>query len=240
MYHADSSVVAPYNHLPFKVPFHFSDFNFDSPTHASPSPHSPDVVQPYAPQALPNLLDFDALHQNLFYSRYNIPFSKLHQNCCSQDTLTNATTSTDSRHLTKYAFNDYSKAPPHELLSNSERTILKGNRKRSCHINSAFSALRECIPNVPTDTKLSKIKTLRLATSYIAYLMDVLRQDDPSLCASFDAVVVKKSNSREIKREKEIQVCVRVSFSTYPSIFQWVGPIKFHSIDLYRGNSIIE
>lgn len=41
-------------------------------------------------------------------------------------------------------------------------------------INNAFSELRDCIPNVPADTKLSKIKTLRLATSYISYLMAVL------------------------------------------------------------------
>nr|KAG5701763.1 hypothetical protein BaRGS_000753 [Batillaria attramentaria] len=37
------------------------------------------------------------------------------------------------------------------------------------------------------DTKLSKIKTLRLATSYIAYLMDVLAKDDPDLAEGFKA-----------------------------------------------------
>ncbi|CAA9993236.1 unnamed protein product [Nesidiocoris tenuis] len=37
---------------------------------------------------------------------------------------------------------------------------------------------RDRIPNVPADTKLSKIKTLRLATSYICYLMEVLENDD--------------------------------------------------------------
>ncbi|XP_076059669.1 uncharacterized protein LOC143036306 [Oratosquilla oratoria] len=53
----------------------------------------------------------------------------------------------------------------------------KKERRRTQSINNAFAELRECIPNVPADTKLSKIKTLRLATSYIAYLMDVLRSD---------------------------------------------------------------
>ncbi|XP_029439875.1 heart- and neural crest derivatives-expressed protein 1 [Rhinatrema bivittatum] len=55
----------------------------------------------------------------------------------------------------------------------------KKERRRTESINSAFAELRECIPNVPADTKLSKIKTLRLATSYIAYLMDVLAKDAP-------------------------------------------------------------
>ncbi|KAK8403728.1 hypothetical protein O3P69_000077 [Scylla paramamosain] len=54
----------------------------------------------------------------------------------------------------------------------------KKERRRTQSINNAFAELRECIPNVPADTKLSKIKTLRLATSYIAYLMEVLHGDD--------------------------------------------------------------
>lgn len=55
----------------------------------------------------------------------------------------------------------------------------KKERKRTLSINSAFSSLRECIPNVPADTKLSKIKTLRLATSYISYLMQLLDDSSP-------------------------------------------------------------
>ncbi|KAL1110263.1 hypothetical protein AAG570_008340 [Ranatra chinensis] len=53
-------------------------------------------------------------------------------------------------------------------------TANKKERRRTQSINNAFADLRDCIPNVPADTKLSKIKTLRLATSYIAYLMAVL------------------------------------------------------------------
>uniref|UniRef100_T1JFB0 Heart- and neural crest derivatives-expressed protein 2 n=1 Tax=Strigamia maritima TaxID=126957 RepID=T1JFB0_STRMM len=59
-------------------------------------------------------------------------------------------------------------------------TANKKERRRTLSINSAFTDLRDCIPNVPSDTKLSKIKTLRLATSYIAYLMDLLERDDLS------------------------------------------------------------
>lgn len=56
-------------------------------------------------------------------------------------------------------------------------TANRKERRRTQSINSAFAELRECIPNVPADTKLSKIKTLRLATSYISYLMDILEKD---------------------------------------------------------------
>ncbi|XP_054264499.1 heart- and neural crest derivatives-expressed protein 2-like [Macrosteles quadrilineatus] len=57
-------------------------------------------------------------------------------------------------------------------------TANKKERRRTQSINNAFADLRDCIPNVPADTKLSKIKTLRLATSYIGYLMGVLESDD--------------------------------------------------------------
>jgi len=84
-------------------------------------------------------------------------------------------------------------------------------RRRTHSINSAFSALRDCIPNVPSDTKLSKIKTLRLATSYIAYLMDVLSKDDPIAQrqlheAGFKADINKKIESREERRRRETEV----------------------------------
>lgn len=61
----------------------------------------------------------------------------------------------------------------------------KKERRRTQSINNAFAELRDCIPNVPPDTKLSKIKTLRLATSYIDYLMAILHgSPTPSLPSS--------------------------------------------------------
>ena len=40
--------------------------------------------------------------------------------------------------------------------------------------NSAFGTLRELLPTLPPDKKLSKIEILRLAICYIAYLDSVL------------------------------------------------------------------
>lgn len=57
---------------------------------------------------------------------------------------------------------------------------VKANRKerrRTQSINLAFNKLRRHIPNVPLDTKLSKIKTLRLAIGYIGHLRAALTAD---------------------------------------------------------------
>ncbi len=87
----------------------------------------------------------------------------------------------------------------------------KKERRRTVSINTAFAKLRGCIPNVPSDTKLSKIKTLRLATSYIAYLMDVLNKDDPKLAeAGFKADLVKIK--KESKKHTDAAI---VSFAFY-------------------------
>jgi len=48
-------------------------------------------------------------------------------------------------------------------------------KRRTESLNKAFSDLRKCIPHVPRDTKLSKIKTLQLASNYISHLSTVLK-----------------------------------------------------------------
>ncbi|CAF3734696.1 unnamed protein product [Adineta steineri] len=68
----------------------------------------------------------------------------------------------------------------------------KKERRRTQSINTAFSDLRTAIPNVQPDTKLSKIKTLKLATKYIEFLMDILSKDDPTAMPSaFKAEIIK-------------------------------------------------
>jgi len=47
-------------------------------------------------------------------------------------------------------------------------------RDRTHSVNSAFVELRTMIPTEPRDRKLSKIETLRLASSYIKHLHTVL------------------------------------------------------------------
>ncbi|XP_041671518.1 class A basic helix-loop-helix protein 15 [Cheilinus undulatus] len=63
--------------------------------------------------------------------------------------------------------------------SNKERSIrrLESNereRQRMHKLNNAFQALREAIPHVKTDKKLSKIETLTLAKNYIKSLTSII------------------------------------------------------------------
>ena len=62
------------------------------------------------------------------------------------------------------------KAKPKTATSRKER-------RRTQNINAAFEDLRKHIPNVPSDTKLSKIKTLKLAMSYIHHLENQLEDE---------------------------------------------------------------
>ena len=62
------------------------------------------------------------------------------------------------------------KAKPKTASSRKER-------RRTQNINAAFDDLRKHIPNVPSDTKLSKIKTLKLAMSYIHHLENQLEDE---------------------------------------------------------------
>lgn len=63
--------------------------------------------------------------------------------------------------------------------SNKERSIrrLESNereRQRMHKLNNAFQALREAIPHVKTEKKLSKIETLTLAKNYIKSLTSII------------------------------------------------------------------
>lgn len=50
-------------------------------------------------------------------------------------------------------------------------------RARMRVLSKAFSRLKTTLPWVPADTKLSKLDTLRLASSYIAHLRQILSND---------------------------------------------------------------
>ncbi|XP_058463364.1 basic helix-loop-helix transcription factor amos isoform X2 [Malaya genurostris] len=89
-------------------------------------------------------------------------------------------------------------------------TANKKERRRTQSINSAYTSLRDRIPNVPNDTKLSKIKTLRLAISYIAHLLAVVNgSQDPS--CDFRAELVP--SSRKINAERRAQKNMMNNFS---------------------------
>ncbi|KAF4532861.1 hypothetical protein B566_EDAN001464 [Ephemera danica] len=93
---------------------------------------------------------------------------------------------------------------PYGRVTKRRTTANKKERRRTQSINNAFADLRDCIPNVPSDTKLSKIKTLRLATSYIAYLMGVLADEE---AGSFRADLLPRraSSHRHVQQQQHHQ-----------------------------------
>ncbi|KAF7656982.1 hypothetical protein LDENG_00033320 [Lucifuga dentata] len=66
-------------------------------------------------------------------------------------------------------------SPPPIVVEGRQRTAANAReRDRTNSVNTAFTALRTLIPTEPADRKLSKIETLRLASSYISHLGNVL------------------------------------------------------------------
>lgn len=93
----------------------------------------------------------------------------------------------------------------------------KKERRRTQSINNAYANLRDCIPNVPCDTKLSKIKTLRLATSYIDYLMMLLNTENKPgvLIEGFKVDIHKKWNEKtEDQKRRELVRTIRLLYGS--------------------------
>lgn len=57
-------------------------------------------------------------------------------------------------------------------------------RSRMRVLSKAFSKLKTTLPWVPSDTKLSKLDTLRLASSYIAHLKQILESEEEDMTAN--------------------------------------------------------
>lgn len=73
------------------------------------------------------------------------------------------------------------------------------SRRSTITMNNAFAALRAHIPNLPRDTNLSKIRTLRLATRYIKFLMESLEGSDQETSPrNFDPDLPGEGNSENI------------------------------------------
>ncbi|XP_072307935.1 transcription factor 15-like [Eucyclogobius newberryi] len=87
-------------------------------------------------------------------------------------------------------------------------------RHRAQNVNTMFSALRTLIPTEPTDRKLSKIETLRLASSYISHLANVLGDgdgtDQPCLRTKQDRSICTFCLSSQRKEAKDRQDCVKL------------------------------
>ncbi|CAD6231550.1 GSCOCG00001465001-RA-CDS [Cotesia congregata] len=137
------------------------------------------------------------LYSSMHYSQQQYLDQQNHQNSSQQKLDRHIDFSILHHHMNSISHDSSS-----TLIIRPKRrnTANKKERRRTQSINNAFADLRDCIPNVPADTKLSKIKTLRLAASYIGYLMAVLESDKEDEPQTFRAEILssgKRSKSQQ-------------------------------------------
>ncbi|XP_074478473.1 musculin [Sebastes fasciatus] len=70
-----------------------------------------------------------------------------------------------------------SKAHQRDARQTQRNAANARERSRMRVLSKAFSRLKTSLPWVPADTKLSKLDTLRLASSYISHLRQLLQED---------------------------------------------------------------
>ncbi|XP_068160436.1 musculin [Antennarius striatus] len=70
-----------------------------------------------------------------------------------------------------------SKTQQKEARQSQRNAANARERARMRVLSKAFSRLKTSLPWVPADTKLSKLDTLRLASSYISHLRQLLQDD---------------------------------------------------------------
>ncbi|XP_005996846.1 basic helix-loop-helix transcription factor scleraxis [Latimeria chalumnae] len=95
--------------------------------------------------------------------------------------------------------------------SRQRHTANARERDRTNSVNTAFTALRTLIPTEPADRKLSKIETLRLASSYISHLGNVLLVGeacgDGQPCHTTSTFYHHSSPTRESENSQPRQIC---------------------------------
>lgn len=119
----------------------------------------------------------------------------------------------------------------HSLRKNSrKRRKLSGmkriaattrERSRIEHLNCAFITLRSRIPTQPTDVKLTKVETLRLAMSYIMHLERLVGEfkENDRCTGSSEVSSTSGPGSKDISRSEQLACprAVRVYPAPYPT-----------------------
>ncbi|KAA0184340.1 hypothetical protein HAZT_HAZT002872 [Hyalella azteca] len=108
----------------------------------------------------------------------------------------------------------------------------KKERRRTQSINNAFAELRDCIPNVPPDTKLSKIKTLSHNHSSDHSSICIQRPSSPRIIQFLECLCVdpaasldqrgvnisdehQQHNAPALKSKHSYQLCEKIPLLKY-------------------------
>ena len=97
------------------------------------------------------------------------------------------------------------KGPPRGAANARERTRMRV-------LSKAFGRLKLTLPWVPPDTKLSKLDTLRLATSYISHLQVLLESEDEDNDGS------DNDNEKDVKIDSSVRARQLTSLVSKSSI----------------------
>ena len=102
----------------------------------------------------------------------------------------------------------------HSSLSMIQRSAANDReRTRMRVLSKAFVRLKTSLPWVPADTKLSKLDTLKLATSYISYLTHILQDDENKLSNLNANEIFQTTNSSFQKFNLNTKMFSNIRFS---------------------------
>ena len=114
------------------------------------------------------------------------------------------------------------KGPPRGAANARERTRMRV-------LSKAFGRLKLTLPWVPPDTKLSKLDTLRLATSYISHLQVLLESEDEDNDGS------DNDNEKDIKIDSSVRARQLTSLVSKSSKLSANRGLKFlYRVDLFK------
>jgi hypothetical protein len=110
------------------------------------------------------------------------PYPMMQQEFCNSDSsrdspVTYAQQHRDRRGHKVRSVGQQSSTPGVEVMKKRRLAANARERRRMNSLNDAFDRLRDVVPSLGNDRKLSKFETLQMAQTYIAALYELLQRD---------------------------------------------------------------
>jgi hypothetical protein len=127
---------------------------------------------------------------------HHYPYPMMQQEFCNSDSSRDSPVSCpqhrDKRGMTSghkvRSVGQQSSTPGVEVMKKRRLAANARERRRMNSLNDAFDRLRDVVPSLGNDRKLSKFETLQMAQTYIAALYELLQRD--WCCHFLDALTI--------------------------------------------------